>query len=355
MSNPYYTPSGTPGTKTGVNSAPIRTEFAALGTAFDGVHAKLWAKDGTTTVTANIPMGGFRHTGVADAVTSGQYLAFGQSGAQLQGNVTINPPSSGDALTVVGGNNQIKARPATETGFGIITVANASSVRKLEFVYAGTGSAGAYGMSAGSVGINASAGSSLSLGAGDTVRQIISAAGNVTINAPSSGVGLTQTGAAGSDAVVFNGGTSGSFRVTERGLPYGTALHNNAGPLTGTTNQYIASGTWTPTFANIVNTSTYVLENAFFSRLGNKVDGCINLYVRNTAASSGCAFTFTLPIACASFPELGGVCAMAQTEILGQSSLAYGSSNTLGTAEFVSGTTNNIDRYVTIMFSYLVN
>lgn len=138
----------------------------------------------------------------------------------------------------------------------------------------------------------------------------VGASGNVTMAAPASGVGLTQTGFAGSDTALFNGGTSGSFRVTDRGLPYGTSIHNNAGAVTGTTNQYIASGTYTPTLSNTTNISASTARKSTWTRLGNvvRVSGSVQITV--TTGTSATELGIELPIAsnlaAVSFNDLNG-------------------------------------------------
>lgn len=55
-------------------------------------------KDGQNTPTANLPMGGFKHTGAGDASASNEYMAFGQI---TNGSTTVNVGSiTGAALTV---------------------------------------------------------------------------------------------------------------------------------------------------------------------------------------------------------------------------------------------------------------
>lgn len=74
--------------------------------------------------------------------------------------------------------------------------------------------------------------------------------------------------------------------ITNDGRVYGSALHNNAGAVTGTTNQYLASGTYTPTLANVANTSARSVNGTFkWFRLGNVVfvEGSISM----TASGAG--------------------------------------------------------------------
>ena len=67
--------------------------------------------------------------------------------------------------------------------------------------------------------------------------------------------------------------TAGTKRVTvtSDGRLYGTALHNNAGSVTGTTNQYIASGTYTPTITNAINVTASTAKVCQWMRVGNVV------------------------------------------------------------------------------------
>lgn len=48
------------------------------GDVASGITAAL-AKNGENTATANLPMGGFKHTGVGNAAAAGQYVAWGQA------------------------------------------------------------------------------------------------------------------------------------------------------------------------------------------------------------------------------------------------------------------------------------
>jgi len=126
----------------------------------------------------------------------------------------------------------------------------------------------------------------------------VGASGNVTLAAPASGVTETITGLAGADAWVANGGTSGSFRVNTTGVPYGTSLHNNAGAVTGTTNQYITSGTYTPTGTAVTNVATITPRKSQWMRVGNVVTCGATITIDVTAAApTASVFRFSLPVA----------------------------------------------------------
>lgn len=65
-------------------------------------------------------------------------------------------------------------------------------------------------------------------------------------------------------------GGSGLFITADRRV-YGSALHNNAGAVTGTSNQYIASGTYTPTLTSVANVSSTTARQCQWLRVGNVV------------------------------------------------------------------------------------
>ncbi len=88
------------------------------------------------------------------------------------------------------------------------------------------------------------------------------------------------------------------FRVTSDGRLYGTALHNNAGAVTGTTNQYMASGTYTPTLTNTTNIAASSITTAWqWIRVGNVVTVSGHANADPTTASTASTLGISLPIA----------------------------------------------------------
>lgn len=79
----------------GVYSLPAVINPVVIGTTIDASWANTTltdvanaltasiAADGQTVPTANLPMAGRKHTGAADAATTGEYVNFGQNGWQL--------------------------------------------------------------------------------------------------------------------------------------------------------------------------------------------------------------------------------------------------------------------------------
>lgn len=88
------------------------------------------------------------------------------------------------------------------------------------------------------------------------------------------------------------------LRITSDGRIYGTALHNNAGAVTGATNQYIASGTYTPTLTGGVNVAGTGAASGEWIRVGNMVTICGRVTFTATAAANTLTrLGISLPIA----------------------------------------------------------
>lgn len=79
--------------------------------------------------------------------------------------------------------------------------------------------------------------------------------------------------------------TTDYFTIFDDGRFAGHALHNNAGAVTGTTNQYIASGTYTPTFTALLNVASTGSPSGFWVRVGNVVVCFVTGTIDPTAAA----------------------------------------------------------------------
>lgn len=388
-----------------------------------GITAAL-AKNGENTPTANLPMGGFKHTGVADANAAGQYIAFNQATAVgsltitalttttlVAGNLNVTSstvPANGVYLPAVNtlglSSNTTLRWSVNSTGAHVFAAASAGSTLLVNtgavanvFVGGAANHAGiefaGNGQSAGSasffVGQDISGDAALLqranrqmyLGTNGSNRVIISAAGNFSVQAPASGDGIStqqatssdygirqvqssnggtiqwsvangsntvnsdsrfiiQTaGSSGgdpylvfsivgvtawsvgadnsnSDACVFTSstpvGANNRFVITTDGRLYGDALHNNAGSNTGTANQYILSGTYTPTLTNTTNVASSSFTNsppAKWTRVGNVVTVSGHVSVQATSGAAALtALGISVPIASnfAIFEDLSG-------------------------------------------------
>lgn len=87
------------------------------------------------------------------------------------------------------------------------------------------------------------------------------------------------------------------MRITSDGRFYGTALHNNGGSVTGTTNQYVASGTYTPTLTAITNIGTLSVQKFQWLRVGNLVTVSGQFVGTPTVAATATQVGISLPIA----------------------------------------------------------
>ena len=132
----------------------------------------------------------------------------------------------------------------------------------------------------------------------------LSQTGAVTATGTVTAAGFTGPLTTAAQPAILSVGTSlattgtGTVNITADGRLYGTALHNNANPVTGTVNQYIASGTYTPTFTTIANASAASMTGTYFTwmRVGNVVHvaGTVSITV---VAVGNANIELTLPIA----------------------------------------------------------
>lgn len=97
--------------------------------------------------------------------------------------------------------------------------------------------------------------------------------------------------------------------ITSDGRLFGSAIHNNSGSLTGTTSQYIASGTYTFTPVNGANVAASTPYAAQWIRVGNVVTVSGKIDVDPTLALQATEVGVPLPIASdfANDYELAGI------------------------------------------------
>lgn len=95
----------------------------------------------------------------------------------------------------------------------------------------------------------------------------------------------------------YDGTLTNLFRVNSDGVPYGTAIHNPAGTLTGTTNQLVCSGTYTPTLTNTTNVASSTANAGQWIRVGNVVHVAGSVAINPTSASALTEIEISLPIA----------------------------------------------------------
>lgn len=259
MANDFFTASGNPATGSQGSSSTMRAEFEAIEDGFDKLP----------TLTGN-------------------------------GGKLIKVNSGGTALETLSGT----------TGTGDVVLATSPTITSPTLVTPalGTPASGVVTNLTGtaSININGTVGATTpTTGAFTTVTasgQITGADG--TAGAPSysfSSSGNTDNGMYLSAANEVSWATAGTKRltVTSDGRLYGAALHNNAGAVTGTTNQYIASGTYTPTATGgteFNNFSFATTQPCQWMRVGNVVT--VSGRISVTASATGqIDFLLSLPIA----------------------------------------------------------
>lgn len=102
--------------------------------------------------------------------------------------------------------------------------------------------------------------------------------------------------ASGNDFSLTNH-TTKFFGFTSDGRLYGTALHNNTGAVTGTSNQYVASGTYTPTASGTSNLSPApTIYKSQWMRVGNVVTVSGSFLADASSAATLTEMMLTLPI-----------------------------------------------------------
>jgi hypothetical protein len=261
---------------------------------------------------------------------STNFLSFGVNGAERArfdssgnlgvGSVPLFTSAGRGTLTVNGSASSVLGLGVGGVGVGSIyadagTSSWSHSTGTLQL--AAAGSTRMFIDTAGNVGIGVTPTGILDVATSTTPRvRIRSTAANATlllmqnsVSGAASGdgfeLGLLADGVTGSLWNYENGliqfGTNNSVKlnISADGRLYGTALHNNAGAMTGTTNQYIGSGTYTPTTVAQTNVSATSGLLSNWTRVGNVVTVAFGASVTPTAGASPTTFRVPLPIASA--------------------------------------------------------
>lgn len=152
----------------------------------------------------------------------------------------------------------------------------------------------------------------------------------------------------------FSPGGVEKLRLTDDGRLYGTALHDNAGAVTGATNQYIASGTYTPTLTNTTNITSSSASVCQWLRVGNVVTVSGKATVEPTSTGTVTRLGISLPIASglASSTELGGAGTYNGTNLRDVVCFAGDATNDRVEASFFPNATSSSD--LPFSFTYLV-
>lgn len=245
-----------------------------------GISACL-AKNGENTPTADLPMGGKKHTGAANAAVAGEYLVYGQVFPSFSTAGTITLTALGTPLVLNSGVSTGLTALAIANNGGFSYIGNASSVGS-GFGFATTAYALCLG-TANARGVNLYANSTLRLG--------ISAAGEFSIVAP----GGTIATAGSAFRCATNGGFDlglstnrwancyaiNFFGTTFTGAFVGNVTGNVVGDVTG--NVTGSSGSCT---GNAATATVAVSANSADSLTAGALIGGIEVGYRKVPAAS---------------------------------------------------------------------
>jgi len=154
--------------------------------------------------------------------------------------------------------------------------------------------------------------------------------GMLTIDTTGSFIFQTAVSGAANSAITWQN----RLTLTTDGRLYGNALHNSAGVVTGTTNQYIASGTYTPTFTNLSNIfSTSAVGTFKWIRVGNVVHVTGRATPTFTAGSAQLGISLPIASNLASAGDCNGV-ATANASTSGAGSISGDTTNDRATVDW---------------------
>lgn len=277
----YVLPAGNP-----VVAATVISETWANSTLTDIATAltNSLAADGQTVMQGNIPFGGYKITGLADATLAQDAVTKAQldlkaplASPTLTGTVTL----SGADLAFTGLTRRISAdfsasTVSTRAAFVTSTANGSTNVAALPN---GTNTTASFQVFVDSDATNC-------------VRGIFGASGVGSEISVESGIAGTATYV----PLVFKASGAVQWGVEIDGRIYGTNLHN-VGTVTGTAKQYLASGTYTPTMTGVANITSIFPAKCQWTRVGNVVTVAGGLALTPTATATETTFRVSLPIA----------------------------------------------------------
>lgn len=154
--------------------------------------------------------------------------------------------------------------------------------------------------------------------------------------------------------LLFRTNNTTRLTIESDGRLHGSALHNNGGAVTGTTNQYVASGTYTPTLNNTTNVASSNAYVCQWIRVGNVVTVSGKFDITPTAGASSTVLGMSLPIASAftQQEQLGGTAAGIDGTTNVPISIKADDTNDRAFLVFTSVGTGAVNYYFT--FTYLI-
>lgn len=136
------------------------------------------------------------------------------------------------------------------------------------------------------------------------------------------------------------------LRIDQYGRLSGFGLHNNAQLPSGTSVPFIASGTWSCTFQNGVNTTSLANpESGQWIRVGNVLTASIWITFSPTAASTSTQFQFSLPmsVSTGNAGRLVGVAAITNAVSSAAGQVDFTSANWGRVFYFSAANTNSVN------------
>lgn len=233
------------------------------------------AADGQTVVTANLPMNGFKFTGLANGSSAQDSVTK----AQLDLKADLAGPTFTTSIGFDSNYALFKGRfsstnVAERTMFQTVTTNGATNVGVIPNGTAQTASFQAFSQAT----------------ILNTARMVAGIDGSaVAVKSDRVGTGTYLPLELWANGAV-------QWGIETDGRVYGSNLHN-VGTVTGTTKQYLASGTYTPTVSAAVNTTTSFPAKAQWTRVGNVVQVAGGLALTPTATATETSFKISLPIA----------------------------------------------------------
>lgn len=237
MSNDFYNVSGAPSQGSFGSSATIRAEFAALQAGFDKLP--VLAANNSKLLRVNSSASGleaFTHDFLTTAAAAAAYVA--KAGDTMTGTLTINAPAASRAIYASGVAGQAVAvfrQNAATIAYISIAGNNATP---------GTNSFDLQQDAASAVDIVQRANARMSLYTNNAERVQVAATGNVTINAPSSGLALNVAGVPGTYTQEWTANSVTAALLESSSIYYfGTKTSSTLGLMTAATSRLTINNT----------------------------------------------------------------------------------------------------------------
>lgn len=147
--------------------------------------------------------------------------------------------------------------------------------------------------------------------------------------------------------------TSSGVKIGGDGRLYGLSLHNNVGAVTGTTNQYVASGTYTPTLTNDANVTSSTAAKCQWLRVGNVVTVSGHLLITPASASTTTTVGIAIPIP-SDFTGVSDLAGVANNEVLTQNSATLQADVSNNRAQLAYSAQNTLSQRWVFSFTYEV-